>query len=64
MQGEILNQEPAMLPRIRVMYLTALITALILAAAHGHAQLTAAPSTAVGSAAATGTAVAAAAPTR
>lgn len=41
-----------MLPRLRVMYATALITALILAAAHGHAQLTAAPSvTAAGNAA-------------
>lgn len=53
-----------MLPRIRVMYFTALVTALILAAAHGRAQLSAAPSTATGSAAATGTAVAAAKPTR
>jgi hypothetical protein len=44
--------------RIRFMYATALVTALVLAAAHGHAQLTAAPSTAAGNGVAATVAVA------
>ena len=42
-----------MLPRIRVMYATALVTALVLLAAHTRAQVATAPSAATTAVAAT-----------
>lgn len=55
-------KETAVLPRIRVMYTTALVTALVLLGAHARVQWNAQP--AVAASVAAGTGALAAAPTR